>query len=667
MRDFRKFGMALSWLKQTVCLTFVKHKSRLLIAPILTCGFISIAAAQTASGPIIVNNPAEALIVSPGGVDMRTGRYVFNETDLRIGPPDRGGIELKRVMNPVIAEHIEPFGNMSHNWDFTILEKRGSVVEAVWGVGGNDYRMIVNFNGLSETFESKLSENFFKQVSRNSFASLSFSSDRASSSTVYTFTSESGTVITFRAIGSGDCAVTLRCAYASEIIRPDGVKFNLDYEYSSGATGNKARLRKIVSSQGYVLFLEGANGVVTRACTFNLAAQVLPANFICPAGAAAASAYGYASGRLTSVTMADGGIKTYNYLDISSKTEMKFFKSGQNTPWLTNLTYKSINGEEVLDDVVEKQIFSDGQEFTYIYYKSPDSVNKPSSIAGGKYTNILGKQVNVIYSFPILPGTGPGDPCSPSPCTNRRENIVYQQTSGPIIVTDQIGQSTLMDYCDPAALAGLVGYTNKCIVTLLQSYTSPEGNKTILLPDSRRNIHQITRKSKTGTLYTDIITSATYSCISLPKSCAKPITQTDARGFVTTSTYDAMHGGILSETGPSVEGVAPQKRLEYAQRSAWILDGSGTAFIKAPTAIWLLVKERYCRTSSASQGQCVGGASDEVVTDYDYGPDGGPNNLLLRGLVVSADGSSLRTCYNYDLQGRVISETTPNANLGSCP
>jgi YD repeat-containing protein len=55
-----------------------------------------------------------------------------------------------------------------------------------------------------------------------------------------------------------------------------------------------------------------------------------------------------------------------------------------------------------------------------------------------------------------------------------------------------------------------------------------------------------------------------------------------------------------------------------------------------------------------------------VLTTYDYGPDSGPNNLQLRGTVVTADGQSLRTCQSYDANGRKISETGAGANLSSC-
>jgi YD repeat-containing protein len=85
--------------------------------------------------------------------------------------------------------------------------------------------------------------------------------------------------------------------------------------------------------------------------------------------------------------------------------------------------------------------------------------------------------------------------------------------------------------------------------------------------------------------------------------------------------------------------------------------------------IWVLSATSSCRTSAATgnpASPCTV-AGDEVRTEFDYGPDSGPNTLLLRGQVVTADGVSLRTCYTYDQRGRRISTTLPNANLGSCP
>ena len=81
-----------------------------------------------------------------------------------------------------------------------------------------------------------------------------------------------------------------------------------------------------------------------------------------------------------------------------------------------------------------------------------------------------------------------------------------------------------------------------------------------------------------------------------------------------------------------------------------------------------MTEESLCKTGAPhSSGTGCALAGDEVRTTYDYGPNSGPNNLLIRGKVVDSGGLALRTCYGYDTDGRKISETTPNANLTSCP
>ena len=83
--------------------------------------------------------------------------------------------------------------------------------------------------------------------------------------------------------------------------------------------------------------------------------------------------------------------------------------------------------------------------------------------------------------------------------------------------------------------------------------------------------------------------------------------------------------------------------------------------------IWLLTSESRCRRTAATETGCVGGAADELVTTFDYGPEAGPNNLLLRGIVEDANGVASRTCYTYDAVGNRTGETMPLAGLTSCP
>jgi YD repeat-containing protein len=147
-----------------------------------------------------------------------------------------------------------------------------------------------------------------------------------------------------------------------------------------------------------------------------------------------------------------------------------------------------------------------------------------------------------------------------------------------------------------------------------------------------------------------------------------PSSVTDANNNTTEFTYDPVHRGVLTATGPapSPGAARPVKRYTYAQRYAWIKNAAG-AYVQAASPIWMLVGEKICRTSATVGDACAAGATDEVTVSYDYGPSAGPNNLWLRGKIVTADGVSLRTCFSYDQIGNKISETSPRAGLTSCP
>ena len=195
------------------------------------------------------------------------------------------------------------------------------------------------------------------------------------------------------------------------------------------------------------------------------------------------------------------------------------------------------------------------------------------------------------------------------------------------------------------------------------SYTGRINSMTVdgvpesFLYDDRANVTSHTR-SGTRTAGYDVTCSNRFTC-------NQPNWVTDWNGNRTDFTYDPLHGGGLTATGPAVNGIRPQTRYSYTQRYAWVKNSSGS-YVRAATPIWVLTRETYCRTTAASGSGCST-ASDEVLVNYDYGPDSGPNNLLLRGTAVSADGVTLRTCFRYDVRGNKISETRPKAGLTSCP
>jgi hypothetical protein len=112
--------------------------------------------------------------------------------------------------------------------------------------------------------------------------------------------------------------------------------------------------------------------------------------------------------------------------------------------------------------------------------------------------------------------------------------------------------------------------------------------------------------------------------------------------------------------------VRPETRYAYAQRYAWVKNAVG-GYERSSSPIWVLIQESTCLEgpAAADGSGCITGR--EQLTVYDYGPDSGPNNLLLRGKVVMAEGVGLRTCFAYDDLGNKISETSPRAALASCP
>jgi hypothetical protein len=220
---------------------------------------------------------------------------------------------------------------------------------------------------------------------------------------------------------------------------------------------------------------------------------------------------------------------------------------------------------------------------------------------------------------------------------------------------------------DPLQRVTLFGYSG---FARFGSRVYPEGNQITAGYDARGNLNLVRQIPRPGSGLPTLEASAVYpaSCTSADRrSCNQPVSQTDRNGNTTDYTYAPEHGGVLTETRPAANGIRPQTRYSYVQRYAWVSDGAG-GYVQASAPIWLLATESRCMTGAAhASGTGCALPNDEQLTTYDYGPDSGPNNLLLRGVTVTGPGVSSRTCYGYDRLGRRISETGPGASLTSCP
>lgn len=178
----------------------------------------------------------------------------------------------------------------------------------------------------------------------------------------------------------------------------------------------------------------------------------------------------------------------------------------------------------------------------------------------------------------------------------------------------------------------------------------PEGDRLDYNYDTRGNVTSVRRSPKTN-MGSSTTWRAIYptSCVN-PVTCNKPTAIIDAKGGQTDYTYDTQHGGVLTETGPAVEGrPRSQRRYTYQQRQPRYQSADGS--VVAGPAIWRLAYVSECRTSST----CAG-TSDETVTEYSYDD----NLLLISKTIRGGSGGSVRTIsFVRDPVGNIISTDGP--------
>lgn len=171
--------------------------------------------------------------------------------------------------------------------------------------------------------------------------------------------------------------------------------------------------------------------------------------------------------------------------------------------------------------------------------------------------------------------------------------------------------------------------------------------------DPRGNLEFIIMQ-KNKTEETQIQASYPLTCLNI-KICNKPIWIEDALKNRTYYSYHPESGQVATVTLPAnKQGLTPQTRYAYTEKFATYKINSDNAE-KSSDGIWLLTEETYCQNSNYINDACE--ASDEVVISYEYGI----SNLLLKGKSITADGKTLRTCYEYDIYGNKIGEIKPQA------
>jgi len=429
-------------------------------------------------------------------------------------------------------------------------------------------------------------------------------------------------------------------ARISTLVRPDGE--TLTYHYASAA----GELRSVTNNLGYQLFMWTASGVYNVAAINN--------------------AYEACDVTLSTCTLtgdwprlAFGGTSTLTVTDALNQT----------TTYVTDAQHR-------VTAVRPPSYSSGGAATTLTYYGSGSS-----TIALGRVQTVTNGAISYTYTYSNSGDFGPSGGLIqyPSGTTVPAPKIYTTRTDalGHATTVQSLTQGSVdLDWIVSSRVRGVKNALGQ--VTLytpgpagqIGTVTYPEGNYVQASFDGNGNVTTLTQHAKSGSGLSDIVQSATYmgGCDTQPIICNRPATVTDARGNVTTYTYDSggAHPGPLTVTSPAVTvpgvgSVQPQTRNTYAQIYAWYRNAAGT-ISQAATPVWRQTEASQCQTSSS----CNGGADEvETITGYQSGSGSVATNVLPLTITTRSGNLALSatTTTAYTPQGDVASIDGPRTDV----
>ncbi|HEX8238736.1 MAG TPA: RHS repeat-associated core domain-containing protein [Allosphingosinicella sp.] len=570
-------------------------------------GSIATLAALVAAAPALADVPAPPVRqnVDVNGVDVVSGQFITNPTDVSVGPPGLHGLSFTRYWS-------------GYGW-------RHSLIATMSGSGASP---TVSITGSSETF-TRLAV---------TSAGSTYSTDLASGATLfrepagdYVYTGRDGTIVRFMSAGGAMLA-----GYDSEIGRarsitaPDGTVMTFAYKtasYTVPAPGggmwtvSYARIQSVTNNHGYQLkFTYGTNTLSqgneaawkypSRVTGINNAVEYCdPAADSCtlynswPHSDYAYSA-GYGDVNLTSVTDPANRTSQYGY-EVDRLSTIR--RPGASVDDITIHNYGT--------DHFVSSIQRGGQTWSY-----------SNALSGFNFTT---RTVTVT------------DPLS------RTRTSVSDTITGQVSTeTDENGHTTVYGYDGTGHLSQV---------------TAPEGNYVTYTYDARGNQTSTTATPKVGSGLPPIAASASYptTCANA-RTCNKPATTTDEAGNVTNYYYNP-DGSVdyVEAPAPSAGAARPRTRYGYGSFYAWTRAPGGGWFSPAASPVTLPVKTWSCQTTSA----CLDTSSDAVKTTFAYqsGSSSAGSNLLLSSTTTgSGTGTpSISSSFAYDNVSNVTSTTGP--------
>lgn len=584
--------------------------------------------------------PPVADTQTPGGVGVSDGWFRLRNTDLEIG-----NLKFERFTQGVSEkwQNLSAFGMlMTHNYDIYTTSSYVAANKSDFPNVPQHYHIVVHLGDKSAgvfSIDYPYQTGFISNHNVDSNVGIL---SRDGSNLIYT-DSKTGDVYRFNSEISANPAYD-GVVYGSPkplTQRVEKIEFKNGrvQKFSYDSSG---RLKLLEDSTGYALVFDyGSNGMVSAACGIALAYDYVDKNSTC-SGRSNKVSYTYesilSSGSfytpvLSSFTDVTGATTSYQHVINNHGAEISCVKlpgSDSCQFEMADITMRS--SKQILKDSGAWQVTSSGNPFYMnAAFIGDDLRQDPNYIS--TVTNPDGKSVN--YQFFM---------------------------SAPLSYTDENGNTTKYKWCcsrlsDLYALPTSDG-------AFLTEIDYPEGNKFLAKYNGPGGAISETRwVAKPNSGLSDRVIVYNYGNVG-----ANPVSIVDANGGQTDYEWSPAHFGLLSKLSPPM-GQANIRSLTlktWEQRYAYVKSSSGE-LLRYPTPIWMEKSETLCQTSSASRPYECDNDAPKSTTVHEYGANGTPESLLVKGNAVSSGNLTLRTCYVYDRSGRRISETKANANLSVCP
>jgi RHS repeat-associated protein len=454
---------------------------------------------------------------------------------------------------------------------------------AVMNISGSV--VTVTFGGVTDRFT--VSGSSYIPTEGNG-ASLSLSGS------IYTYIASDGTVAHFDKSRSGYAPQYATAGRVTDITSPSGEALTFSYDSVTYCSGRKP----------------GGGGTI---CTAHTTAYRL---------ATVDNRYGYR------VSFSNPG------LEVNPDDPEEFFDlTAWSTPTGVVLTNRATGGS------VSGTGFSNaaGQSAQYRYANGLIvGITRPGSTAENVTVGYAGNRVSSVTT---AAGT---TSYSASDVGNERRVVVTAPGSQTTTYTFDIALQRMRSMTDPFGRKTQWDYDGQGRVTRA---IQPELNYTQFTYDARGNVIERRQVAKSGPGAGDLVTKAVYpEFCSNAASCNKPTSTTDARGNLTTYSYDPTHGGVQSilASAPAPNAMQPETRYSYTS-----LRNSVTG-----ANVYQLTGISTCRATSS----CIGTADESRMTiGYEAG------NLLPVSQSVSAGDGSVSATVNtaYDSIGNIVSVDGP--------